>query len=178
MTGTATPPPRRSAPRANRLAVGVVGLVALGALLLLVAEFTPLFTIHIASRRGAIATTNTGSHHHYALVPLALLGFVLGLAASSTGSRAALGGVIAVGLAALLIGLLHDLPDAQGSGVVREAANLVNAKASPAVGMYLETLGAVVMIVGGVAGLLLAPPATRRPEASAPARRRAAGPRR
>ncbi len=175
MSGIGASAPRRSATRANRLAIGMIALIALGALLLVVAEFTPLFSVHVASRRAALSTTGAGANHLYALIPLALLGLLLGLAATRTGSRSALGGVIAVGLVALLIGLLHDLPDAQASGVVRSAAGLELAKASPDAGMYLETLGAVVMIVGGVAGLLLAPAPPAPRLAPEPRRRRAEG---
>jgi hypothetical protein len=143
----------------------VLGVIALGAALLIVAEFTNLLTITVASRHSPIASAKTGPHHSYAMLPLAALGLLLGLAATRSGSRSALAGVIAVGIVALLIGLLHDLPDAQRSGVVHAVHGLQLAKASPTTGMYLETLGAVLLVVGGVFGLLLRPaaPATREP---------------
>jgi hypothetical protein len=56
----------------------------------------------------------------------------------------------------LLIALLGDLPDAQSSGVVGSiATGLITARAVPQVGLYMETLGAAVLIVACVAGLLL-----------------------
>lgn len=65
-----------------------------------------------------------------------------------------------LGVVALLIALLRDLPDAHATGLVGSAATgLRSASSSPGVGLYLETLGAVVLLITAVCGLLLlAPP--------------------
>ena len=62
----------------------------LGALLLLVAEFTTLFTVRVETSSVPIKTVTTGSHHSYALIPIAVLGAVLAIGACRHGSRPAL----------------------------------------------------------------------------------------
>jgi hypothetical protein len=73
---------------------------------------------------------------------------------------------------ALLIGLLGDLPDAQRTGLVRAHAagrHYLNAHSSPSTGMYLETLGAVIILVAAGFGLLLGQPAApEHPRRQAP----------
>ena len=64
-----------------------------------------------------------------------------------------------LGLVSLLIALLGDLPDAQATGLVGSlATGLKIASASPGTGLYLETLGAVVLLITAAAGLLLQTP--------------------
>jgi hypothetical protein len=137
----------------------VVGACLLGAALLLVAEFTPLLHVHSSARgAGVIKTIETGSHHAYALVPVALLVAGLSLSVRATGNRVALLSIGALGLVAIGIALIGDLPDAQATGLVGHAGGTyVSAASSPAIGLYLETLGAVVLLLTSGAGLLLAP---------------------
>jgi hypothetical protein len=150
--------------RAFAIALLVGGLG--GAILLLVAEFTPLLTIHSSLLATPIKTVNTGSHHGYALIPVALLAAVFTVIAWRTRSRPALFGLGAMGIVALLIALLGDLPDAQARGLVNTAGHLAIATDKPSTGFYLETLGAVVLLLTAAGGLLLAPTrARRRPRA-------------
>ena len=73
-----------------------------------------------------------------------------------------------LGLVSLLIALLGDLPDAQATGLVGSlATGLKIASASPSTGLYLETLGAVLLLITAAAGLLLQTPRKLR----APGRR-------
>jgi hypothetical protein len=139
---------------------GVVLGVLAGAVLLLVAEFAPLLRVHSgAYHAGVVATIGTGSHHSYALIPVALLAVALASAARATGNRLALVSVALLGLVALGIALLGDLPDAHAAGLIRRpGGNYVNASSSAAAGLYLETLGAVVLLLAGGAGLLLGAP--------------------
>jgi hypothetical protein len=141
-----------------RAPVGVVLGVVAGAALLVVAEFTPLLRVHSgAYHAGVVATIGTGSHHSYALIPVALLAVALASAARATGNRLALLWVALLGLVALGIALLGDLPDAHAVGLIRQpGGNYVNASSSAALGLYLETLGAVVLLLSGGVGLLLA----------------------
>jgi hypothetical protein len=130
-----------------------------GALLLLVAEFTPLLTVHSSARRAAIYTVSTGSHDSYALIPVAALVVFLSFAIWRSGSRLALLATAVLGLLVLLISLLGDLPDAQASGLVGSAAtHFSTASSSPQIGLYLETLGAIVLLITAAAGLLLGAP--------------------
>ena len=140
-----------------RRALLVGGLA--GSLLLLVAEFTPLFTIHTSSSQAALKTVQTGSHHSYALIPVAILAVLLTVEVWRTASRLALLATGVLGLVSLLIALLGDLPDAQATGLVGSlATGLKVASASPSIGLYLETLGAVLLLITAAAGLLLQTP--------------------
>jgi hypothetical protein len=145
--------------------VGIVVLGAglLGAALLVVAEFTPLLHVHSSARgAGVIKTISTGAHHSYALLPLAALVVFLALAGRASGSRLVLVAIGILGLVTLAIALIGDLPDAQASGVIvsggRSVASggaLVSAASTPSAGLYLETLGAVVLMLASGGGLLL-----------------------
>jgi hypothetical protein len=151
-----------------------MGLTLLGALLLVVAEFTTLLTVHTPAMSAPVKSVGTGSHDSYALIPIALLAVVLAWGAVATGNRWALVALVALGIAALLIALIGDLPDAQASGkTIHTAAGFRNASDKPSAGLYLETLGAIVLVVAGGCGLLLGAPGTRRgPQRGAPETRR------
>lgn len=143
------------------LALLLAGLA--GAALLVVAEFTPLLTVHTSASRAAFRTVNTGSNHSYALIPIGLLAIFLSYSAWQSQSRLALTAMGVLGVVALLIALLGDLPDAQASGLVGSAATrFATASSTPSVGLYLETLGAVVLVISAGAGLLLLPVPARR----------------
>ncbi len=102
------------------------------------------------------ACGRAGAHHDYALIPLALLVILLGFAALASGGRYALGAMAVVAVVALLIGLLHDLPAAhQGRTAIRLGGKYLSASSSPSTGMYLETLGAVIILITAGFGLLL-----------------------
>jgi hypothetical protein len=135
------------------LAVGVIGVLALVA-----AEFLPLLHVRSSQRgTGIIASVSTGSHDSFALIPIALIALVFVAAATRAPARAPLAALLALGLIALGIALLGDLPDARSTGLLRLAGGgYASAQASPAVGFYLETLGAVALIAAGGAGLLAA----------------------
>jgi hypothetical protein len=147
----------------------------LGSLLLAVAEFTTLFTVHVETSAAAIKTVTSGSHHSYALIPIAVLAAVLAFGVFRDGSRPALLAIGLLGIVTLLIALLGDLPDASATGLAGSSTTgLVNASSTPSAGLYLETLGAVAFVITcGVAFVAMAPPAgrpgrKRRPEAPAP----------
>ncbi len=134
----------------------------LGALLVLIAQFTALYHLHSATSSAAIKTVGTGGNHAWAPIPLALAAVALAYAVYRHGSRVALAGLVALGVATLLIALIGDLPDAHSSGLVGSSAGgYVQATSSPSAGLYMETLGAVVMIVAGGVGLLMPAPRNR-----------------
>jgi|SRR5579884_872438 len=162
--GASEPPSghRRRAFRPGRgdMPRGGLGLVmagvGVGALLLIVAEFTPLYRVHPQSGGAVLQSVGTGSNHAYALIPIALLALFLGIAFRWAGARLALLGIGLAGVVALLIALVGDLPDARHRGVVGSAARgYVNAVSRPSAGLYMETLGAVVLIASCGSGLLL-----------------------
>ena len=178
-----------SDPRATRSAAGrrrpdrarasaVLGLGLVGAILLAVAELTPLLQVVAGSHGHVVSSIQTGPHHAYALVPIAVAAGVLGWVAWASGSRLALAAIGLLGLAALGVALLGDLPAVHSSGLVgRPATGLAEAHARAAVGLYLETLGAIVLVVTAAAGMLLAPAVpggSRRPAGGEPSRSRSA----
>ena len=141
------------------LRTSILGATLLGALLLVVSEFTTLFTIHVVGASAPIKSVSTGSHDSYALILVAALAVVLAWAAVSTGNRWALVALVGVGIATLLIALIGDLPDAQASGTVGSLqAGFKSATNQPSAGLYLETLGAIMLIIAGGCGLLLGAP--------------------
>jgi hypothetical protein len=119
------------------------------------AEFTSLYQVHTAASSTPVRTVGTGHNNSYALIPLALLAAALAIGVFRSGSRPALLAVGLVGLVALLIALLGDLPDAHATGLVGSAATrFVSASSTPSAGLYLETLGAVVLIATCVLGFM------------------------
>jgi hypothetical protein len=142
----------------------------LGALLLLVAEFTTLFEVHVAVAGTPVKSVATGPHHSYAMALIAIVAAALAFAVWRAASWPALVALGVLGLTALLIALLGDLPDANATGLVLTSSHYVEANATPSAGFYMETLGAVVLLLTSVCGLLLiAPPLElrRRPRRSA-----------
>jgi hypothetical protein len=135
-----------------------------GAVLLIVSEFTTLYIVHTATGGAEVDTVSTHAHDFYALIPIALLAAVLAPGAGLLGSRLALLGLAAVALVALGVALIGDLPDAQATGTVIFAGRYQNATASPSTGFYLETLGAILLVVVAGCGLLLAGPPWRGSE--------------
>ncbi len=141
----------------SRAPLALIGAIVVGAALLVAAEFSPLLRVHSgAYHAGVVQTIAAGSHHSYALLPVAVLAVAMAIVARATGNRLALASIGVLGLVALGIALLGDLPDAHATGLIRQGGTYVQASSSVAVGFYLETLGAVVLLVGAGAGLLLA----------------------
>jgi hypothetical protein len=146
--------------RALRIALLVGGLA--GAALLLAAEFTPLLEVHSSAGPHVVKTVGTGSHHSYALAPVALLAGALAYGVWLTGNRLALVATGLLGLLALLIALIGDLPDAQASGLIGSpATHFYTATSTPSTGLYLETLGAILLLISAGGGLLLIEPPPR-----------------
>jgi hypothetical protein len=138
----------------------VFGSGLLGALLLVIAEFTTLYTVHAVTSTRPIQTVSTGSHDAYALIPIALVAAALGYGAAFRGSRPALLALGVLGVVTLLIALIGDLPDARATGVIGSpTTHFTSASSSPSAGLYLETVGAVVLIIASGCGLLLSRPA-------------------
>jgi hypothetical protein len=170
-SGGALDGPSRGPARLSRpVAIGVLTGGLAGAALLVIAEFTSLLSVHSGLHATAVRAVQTGSHNSYALIPIALLAALLSLAARRAHSPLALLALGVLGLAAFLIALVGDLPDAQASGLILgPSGRYALASSSPEVGFYLETLGAVILLVAAGAGLLLTAPAqTRTPGPRAP----------
>jgi hypothetical protein len=153
----------------------VLGCGLAGAALLVIAEFATLYTVHTATHRAAITSVTVSSHNSYAMLPIAALAALLTFGAARDRSRPALVGVGALGVIALLIALLGDLPDCQSGGILLLGGQYVLASASPSAGMYLETLGALLLLIAAGTGLLVGgpPPTAERPWRRRPSSRAA-----
>ena len=125
--------------------------------MLLIAEFLPLFEVRTSARNGVTTTVGSGSHHSYALVPIALLVAGLTIAWSRSPTRLTVLAMTVLGAAALAIALGRDLPDAQSNGIERSGGTYVTAAASPRAGLYLETAGAIILLISSAGGVLLGP---------------------
>jgi hypothetical protein len=122
----------------------------LGALLLAVSDFTTLWEVKVIT---VVKDTQKGHEQHsYGLVLLALVALPMVLGAARGLSRPAMVATAALGVVALVIALAFDLPDATANGVL---ADFSDANASPQIGFYLETLGAVLLLLCGVGHLVL-----------------------
>ncbi len=136
--------------------MAVVGCALLGALLLLVAEFTTLFQVHSANVAGPIKSVSTGGNDSYALIPIALAVVVLAFGFWRSPSRPSLLAIGVLGIVVLLIALLGDLPDAHSSGLIGSStSHYVDASSTPSAGLYLETLGAILLLIACGCGFLL-----------------------
>jgi hypothetical protein len=137
----------------------------------LVAQFIPLYHVHVPTSSAPIKTVGTGANHGWAPVPIALVCFALAAAVYRHGNRTALLGLTVLGVATLLIALLGDLPDAHSSGLIGSSASqYVQGVSSASAGLYLETLGAVLLLVSGGVGFLMLGSGPGRIEPSAAAR--------
>jgi hypothetical protein len=132
-----------------------------GALVLAVSQFLNLFGTHIQARHVVVATDTVGSEHGYALLPIALVAALLSYGVWRLVSRPALLGIGVLGLAALLITLFHDLPYANKQGLRSFRGHYVLAVNRPEIGLYVETAGALILLLTFVCGfVLLGPPET------------------
>lgn len=151
-----------------------------GALVLAASQFLNLYGTHIRARHLLVATATTGSQHGYALLPVAVVAAVLAYGVWRVASRPALLGLGLLGLAALLIALIHDLPYAHRQGLWRLGGHYVLAINRPEIGLYAETAGALLLLLTFVCGFVaLGSPQTQAADpgagpgsgrASAPAR--------
>ena len=145
----------------------VLAGAVVGSLLLVVAEFTTLYQAHLATRVTPIQSVTAGSHNSYAMIPIAVLAAALAVAAWRAGSRPALLAVGVLGVVALLIALLGDLPDTHAMGLADN--NRDSATTTPKAGLYIETLGAILLIAtSGLAFMLIGPPRRRQPTGGSP----------
>ena len=134
----------------------VVLAALLGALLIVVAQFTALYHVHSAASSTPIKTVGTGADHAWAPIPIALLAAVLAFAVWRYGNRTALIALALLGVVTLLIALLGDLPDAHATGIVGSGASqYAEGTSTPSAGLYMETLGAVLLLISGGVGFLL-----------------------
>jgi hypothetical protein len=136
----------------------LVPLVA-GALLLIVSEFVTVREIHAVTVVPPGGTSTGGDLHSYALGIIGLAMLPMAYGAVVRRARPAAVAVIVLAAAAAAVVLLVDRPVLDDTGLIGRTYDL--AEARPAVGFYLESLGAALALVGGVWALMLAPRRSR-----------------
>jgi hypothetical protein len=133
----------------------VVICAVIGALLVIVSQFTALYHVHSASSSAPLRTVGTGGNHAFAPIPLALLAVLFAYAVWRSENRPAMAAIALLGVVTLLIALLGDYPDAHASGLIGSSvSNYVQASSTPSAGLYMETLGAVLLLLAGGIGML------------------------
>jgi hypothetical protein len=138
----------------------IVPLVA-GALLLIVAEFATVREIRAVTVVPPGGTSTGGDLHGYALGLIGVAILVFSYGAFMRGARPAAVALVVLAIAACAIVLLVDLPVLDDTGLIGRTYDL--AEARPAVGFYLESVGAGLALVGAVATLVLTSRVTPAP---------------
>ena len=132
--------------------------LVLGALLLIVAEFLPLYEIRAITAVPEGGHKTTGAHHGYALLVVGLAMLPMAVGAVRGRSRPAAFAVLAMSLIALFVALAIDLPDLNETGLIGRTYD--QAEARPRVGFFVETLGATLALLGSIGTLLFKPGST------------------
>jgi dipeptide/tripeptide permease len=137
----------------SRVTTLLLGVIVLGAVLLIIGEFLPLYEIRVVTAVPKGGHHSVGAHHLYAnlLIGLALLPMAYG--AVKGGSRPAAIACLVLALAALFIALAVDLPDLNETGLIGQTYD--QAQARPRVGFFIETLGATLAVLGSIGALVL-----------------------
>ena len=132
--------------------------LVLGALLLIVAEFLPLYEIRAITAVPKGGHKTTGAHHGYALLVIGIAMLPMAVGAVRGRSRPAAYALLALSLIALFVALGIDLPDLNETGLIGRTYD--QAEARPRVGFFVETLGATLALLGSIGTLLFKPGST------------------
>src|SRR3954469_15002118 len=143
--------PETTVPRG--LTALLLGPLLLGAALLIVAEFLPLYEIRTITVVPAGGHKSTGPHHGYALLVVGVVLLPMAWGAVVGGSRPAAVAALALALIAVFVALVIDLPDLNETGLIGRTYDA--AQARPRVGFFVETLGATLALLGSIGTLVL-----------------------
>ncbi len=128
---------------------GLLAAVALGgALLLVVAELSPLYTVVVGALQTPRRSVSGGSAHGYGLLIVALAGAAMAYGVLR-GSRPAGGALLVIGAVALFVALALDLPATRDSRPEPEALVYADARAKAGSGLGLELVGGALLIAAG-----------------------------
>jgi len=147
----ATTAPETTVP--SRLTTLLLGVMLLGAGLLIVAEFLPLYEIRAVTAVPAGGHKSTGAHHGYALGVIGLAIIPMAWGAVRGGSKPAAIAALVLAVIALFVALAIDLPDLNETGLIGRTYD--QAEARPRVGFFVETLGATLALLGAIGTLVL-----------------------
>ena len=140
--------PSTASLRALRIGLSVVA--AAGVVCLVLATFTTVIEIKVGttSRIPGRDTHLSGwDRHGPALLIIAAFATAM-LAGALRGARPAMIALAVLGLVTLGIAAIGDVPDLNETGFIGEVYE--DAAAGPSAGFYLETLGGVLLLAGGV----------------------------
>ena len=124
-------------------------------MLLIVAEFLPLYEIRAITAVPEGGSKSTGAHHGYALAVIGLALVPMAWGAVRGGSRPAAIACLVLSVIALFVALAIDLPDLNETGLIGRTYD--QAEARPRVGFFVETLGATLALLGAIGTLVLKP---------------------
>jgi hypothetical protein len=134
-------------PRSLQVWVNRAALAAIIAgVLLVAAEFLDLFHVSAAGHSASGTSRTGGDNHGYALLVVGLMAIVAALGARASEEWYAGAALAALGVLALAVVLIGDLPDATSAGVT---IRLQAGQASPAIGFWVELVGAVALAGSG-----------------------------
>jgi hypothetical protein len=130
--------------RGSLIELATIAALAGGALLVL-ADFLDLFEIKTAA--GLVVTQQSGGDQHgYAMLVIGIAAIGSTMLARSAEQWPPAAATAALGVIALALALFADLPDATRSDLVRGGTLAV---ADPAIGFWVELVGAAVTTAGG-----------------------------
>lgn len=155
-----SPPSRDRRETTRRAPKALLLTAAAGAAMLAVSEVLPLYEVVVGGLETQQRTEPGWQNHGFAMLLLALASIPMILGARR-GARPAMAALAAIGAIAILIVLTVDLPAVRADAELREASAYEDARANPTTGFYVETLGAVLLLVSG--GLMALAPRRLRP---------------
>lgn len=142
---------------------------AAGAVMLAVSEVLPLYEVVVGGLETQQRTEPGWQNHAFAMLLLALACVPM-LLGARRGARPAMAALAAIGVIAIVIVLTVDLPAVRADAELREATAYEDARAKAETGFYVETLGAVLLLVSG--GLMVLAPKRKARTRERPPRER------
>ena len=159
-------PSRERRDAVARPPIALLLTAAAGAVLLAVSELLPLYEVVIGGLETRARTEAGWESHAFAMLVLSLATIPM-LLGAGRGARPAMAAIAAIGVVAIVIVLTVDLPQIRADAELREATAYEDVRAKAAIGFYVETLGAVLLLISG--GLMaLAPRRKARPRERPP----------
>jgi hypothetical protein len=131
------------------LRIGLCAVASAGVVCLVLATFTTVIEIKVGTTTrlpGRDTHLSGWDRHGPALLIVAAFGAAM-VAGALRGARPAAIALAVLGLVALGIALIGDVPDLNETGFIGEVYE--DAAAGPSAGFYLETLGGALLLAGG-----------------------------
>jgi hypothetical protein len=131
------------------LRIGLCAVASAGVACLVLATFTTVIEIKVGTTTrlpGRDTHLSGWDRHGPALLIVAAFGAAM-VAGALRGARPAAIALAVLGLVALGIALIGDVPDLNETGFIGEVYE--DAAAGPSAGFYLETLGGALLLAGG-----------------------------